>query len=211
MKEPKSLYQSPSGATGPFLERQKVSNREAPLVDSLQQVRPDRPRQVRELNLRQSNPRRRWSGRDLALLRSFTGSLSARKRLYEVFSRSFASTSAHTPRSASATNSRLMVTCCSLAVRRTSKTSVAGMVTLWRMDLDEAVFRVATLEEEQSAPVWCLHVNQQRSVGSTAKAKPAPMPDRPAAPTSGAATAKPQSSIRPPPPPPHWQTTSPDR
>jgi len=70
-------------------------------------------------------------------------SRTATKRLYEDLSCSLASASARTPRSASATNARLIVTCCSLAVRRTAETRVAGIVTLWRTDLAAAVLRVA--------------------------------------------------------------------
>ena len=132
----------------PFLERQKVSNRYAPLVDPLKQVMPDRARQVRtESSAIECFPKiARMRSLPASFLRA--GSFSARKRLYEDFSCSFASALARTPRSAKATNARLIVTCCSLAVRRTSETNAAGIVTLCRTDLAEAAFRRDAIFQE---------------------------------------------------------------
>lgn len=56
----------PRGSDGtrldPFLECQQIRNRDAAFLDSLQKMLPDRPRQVRELNLRQSNRSRKLRG-----------------------------------------------------------------------------------------------------------------------------------------------------
>ena len=90
----------------------------------------------------------RIRSRPASFLRS--GSASSMNVRYADLSCCFASASARTPRSAKSTSARLMVTCRSLATRRTSAANDAGIVTLCRTDLDDAVLlRVAMVSAYQ--------------------------------------------------------------
>ena len=98
----------------------------------------------------------RIKSRPASFLRS--GSISSMKVRYADLSCCFASASARTPRSAKSTSARLMVTCRSLATRRTSAANDAGIVTLCRTDLDDAVLPlVAIISKYQTCTSVVLH------------------------------------------------------